>query len=83
MSIMSFFQIVSIFSDNMGYFFFMFGIPLYLRKFHGLGTEDVRIRKIIISIQKQVQDSIITDWVPGCNTFHRSFSICFHICKSC
>ena len=51
---MSFFQIVSIFSDNMGYFFFMFGIPLYLRKFHGLGTEDVSIRKIIINSQNIV-----------------------------
>ena len=44
-----FFQIVTMFADYMGIFFYIFGIPLYLKKVHGLQTENVKYHRLYMN----------------------------------
>ena len=83
-----FLQVVSVFCDNMGFFFFDIGIPVYMRKVHGLDTESVTTyfklsTEIQIDTYNSLSNTFFSDWLPGCNTFCYSFSVCFYICTFC
>ena len=73
------------FCDCMGYHFFIFGIPVYLKKVHGLSTETVINAFVMESpcVKNNYFPSPIADWLCDSNTFLYCICVLTDICDVC